>query len=126
MIEKQRVVFRADGNSEMGLGHIIRSSALADAIRANYYCILVTRCKIDTVLKEIQSVFVESAARVFWCLSDSGVQQDPKRFHRQLCAAADNRPVSFRLLCSDSKQKNFSRENLTPKLNRRILMRSEG
>src|SRR5687768_16776901 len=59
MIEKQRVVFRADGNSEMGLGHIIRSSALADAIRANYYCILVTRCKVDTVLKEIKSVFDE-------------------------------------------------------------------
>ena len=59
MIEKHRVVFRADGNSELGMGHIIRSSALADAIRANYYCILVTRCKVETVLEEIKSVFDE-------------------------------------------------------------------
>jgi UDP-2,4-diacetamido-2,4,6-trideoxy-beta-L-altropyranose hydrolase len=59
MTGQQRVVFRADGNSEMGLGHMIRSSALADAIGKNYHCILTTRCTVDSVLAEMKTVFKE-------------------------------------------------------------------
>jgi len=54
---KPNIIFRADGNSEMGLGHIIRSSALASAINENYSCTLVTRCDIPEILREMSSVF---------------------------------------------------------------------
>jgi len=52
-----KVFFRADGNEKMGLGHIIRSSALASMINNDYNCILATRCKISQVLKEVSYVY---------------------------------------------------------------------
>jgi UDP-2,4-diacetamido-2,4,6-trideoxy-beta-L-altropyranose hydrolase len=54
---KAQIVFRADGNSQMGLGHIIRSTALAAAIGDDYCCTLATRCKIPAILNEASSVF---------------------------------------------------------------------
>lgn len=46
------VFFRADGNVNMGLGHIVRSSALASAINDHFSTTLVTRCNIPNVLEE--------------------------------------------------------------------------
>ena len=61
MVHRQirHVTFRADGNSQIGLGHIIRSSALASAIKEDYSCTLLTRCTISEVLKEAADVFAE-------------------------------------------------------------------
>jgi UDP-2,4-diacetamido-2,4,6-trideoxy-beta-L-altropyranose hydrolase len=53
------IIFRADGNNKMGLGHIVRSSALAEILKDNYHCILATRCRLDPLLKEMRSVFAE-------------------------------------------------------------------
>ena len=38
-----KVIFRADGNSEIGLGHVIRSLALADMLKEEFECIFATR-----------------------------------------------------------------------------------
>ncbi|MFN2439858.1 MAG: UDP-2,4-diacetamido-2,4,6-trideoxy-beta-L-altropyranose hydrolase, partial [Chitinophagaceae bacterium] len=56
---KSTIFFRADGDSEMGLGHIIRSSAIASYVKDHYKCILLTRCKIHSVLHEARSIFSE-------------------------------------------------------------------
>lgn len=56
---KQRIFFRADGNSKMGLGHLVRSSALAQMISADYCCILATRCTIPDLLSDSRSIFDE-------------------------------------------------------------------
>ena len=53
----KRILFRADGNEKIGLGHIVRSSALAYVINKNYNCRLATRCKVPEVLKEASGVF---------------------------------------------------------------------
>ncbi len=54
-----RVYFRADGDSEMGLGHIVRCGALAEMINGDFDCILLTRCTIDAVIKEAKQIFSE-------------------------------------------------------------------
>jgi UDP-2,4-diacetamido-2,4,6-trideoxy-beta-L-altropyranose hydrolase len=54
---KPNIIFRADGNSEIGLGHMVRSSALASAINKNYCCTLATRCNIQEILRGMSNVF---------------------------------------------------------------------
>jgi UDP-2,4-diacetamido-2,4,6-trideoxy-beta-L-altropyranose hydrolase len=40
---KRRIIFRADGNSQIGLGHVIRSLALADLLRQDFLCAFIIR-----------------------------------------------------------------------------------
>jgi len=58
-INMSSIIFRADGNSKIGLGHLIRSSALAEMLKDQYDCVLATRCKLKPLLKELESVFKE-------------------------------------------------------------------
>jgi len=54
---KQTIFFRADGDSVIGLGHIVRSSAMAAYLKGHYKCILLTRCVIASVLEEVSYIF---------------------------------------------------------------------
>ena len=51
------IIFRADGNSEMGLGHIFRSMALARMLNDEYHCICATKCDIPVIVSQLQKVF---------------------------------------------------------------------
>jgi spore coat polysaccharide biosynthesis predicted glycosyltransferase SpsG len=42
MVNDRRVIFRADGNSEIGLGHVYRSLALAEILKRDFELIFVT------------------------------------------------------------------------------------
>ena len=53
------IIFRADANNAMGLGHLVRASALAEMLKDDYHCILATRCKMESLLKEISTAFIE-------------------------------------------------------------------
>lgn len=55
MKEKIRVIFRADGNTHIGLGHLVRCSALADAIGNEWEKILYTQCSIKDLLNSIKN-----------------------------------------------------------------------
>ncbi len=50
---KKNVFFRADGNSEIGLGHIVRSLALADMLKDDFNCMFATRFADQYVKDEI-------------------------------------------------------------------------
>lgn len=41
----EKIVFRADGNNKIGLGHIYRSLALAQILSKDFKCIFVTKCE---------------------------------------------------------------------------------
>lgn len=45
----QRIVFRADGNSEMGLGHVYRSLALGEMLREEFELVFLTTAPIQEV-----------------------------------------------------------------------------
>ena len=53
---KKRVVFRADGNLEVGYGHFIRTIGLAGLISKDFDCIYATQEPSDYQLKEIKKV----------------------------------------------------------------------
>jgi UDP-2,4-diacetamido-2,4,6-trideoxy-beta-L-altropyranose hydrolase len=38
-----RIIFRADGNSEMGLGHLVRTMALMEMLKESFHCVLWLR-----------------------------------------------------------------------------------
>ncbi|AKQ44785.1 hypothetical protein TH63_02735 [Rufibacter radiotolerans] len=59
MITKKKIFFRADGSSDIGLGHLVRSSALADMLKEKFDCVLATRCEIYTVIETLKSSFSE-------------------------------------------------------------------
>lgn len=53
---KTKVYIRADGNTEIGLGHVIRSLALADMLKDNFDCVFVTRYLSPYIEKEANAI----------------------------------------------------------------------
>lgn len=53
-MNKRKIIFRADGNSEIGLGHIIRSLALAEMLKDDFICEFATRFTNKFIQKEIE------------------------------------------------------------------------
>lgn len=48
-----KVIFRADGNSEIGLGHITRSLAIAEMLKNDFNCVFATRCPSLNIKRQI-------------------------------------------------------------------------
>jgi UDP-2,4-diacetamido-2,4,6-trideoxy-beta-L-altropyranose hydrolase len=55
-MSKPVIYFRADGNSKMGLGHVIRSLALAEMLSENFECRFIIRNPLPQLLLEIKKV----------------------------------------------------------------------
>lgn len=53
---KPLLIFRADGNASMGLGHIIRSLALADMLRENFNSHFLCRNPSDAIRQQILNI----------------------------------------------------------------------
>jgi len=51
-----KVIFRCDGNSEIGLGHITRSLALANMIKSDFECVFLCQNPSETLRKQITEV----------------------------------------------------------------------
>ncbi len=51
MTSNRRIIFRADGNSRIGLGHVVRSLALAAMLRDDFECVFAIQ-EPDETLKE--------------------------------------------------------------------------
>ena len=56
MVHKKKIYLRADGNSEIGLGHVIRSLALAEMLKEDFDCVLATRFLADYINMEARKV----------------------------------------------------------------------
>lgn len=52
-IPKRRIIFRADGNSRIGLGHVVRSLALANMLRDNFECVFAIQEPDDALKTQI-------------------------------------------------------------------------
>jgi UDP-2,4-diacetamido-2,4,6-trideoxy-beta-L-altropyranose hydrolase len=50
----RKIYFRADGNTNIGFGHVIRCMALADMLKDQFECIFVTRFLNKYILEEIE------------------------------------------------------------------------
>jgi len=59
MADKKKIIFRADGNSNIGLGHVIRSLALAEMLKDGFECIFATRFLTDYIHTEARKVCVD-------------------------------------------------------------------
>jgi len=53
-MQKKRIVFRADGNNKIGLGHMIRSLSLASILKDKFKCIFITQNPSDYLKEEIK------------------------------------------------------------------------
>ncbi len=53
---KPKIYIRADGNSEIGLGHVIRSLALAEMLKEDFFCIFATRFLTNYINTEASKV----------------------------------------------------------------------
>ncbi len=50
------MVFRADGNSRIGLGHVVRSLALAQMLEGEFSCVLAIQEPEESLLKQLREV----------------------------------------------------------------------
>jgi UDP-2,4-diacetamido-2,4,6-trideoxy-beta-L-altropyranose hydrolase len=50
------ILFRADGGSAIGLGHFIRTLALAEMLKDNFHCVFVTKSPSEYQINEISKV----------------------------------------------------------------------
>jgi UDP-2,4-diacetamido-2,4,6-trideoxy-beta-L-altropyranose hydrolase len=53
---KQRVIFRADGNSRIGLGHVTRSLALAQMLKQEFECLFAIQAPNAELSEQILSI----------------------------------------------------------------------
>lgn len=51
---KRKIFFRADGNSKMGLGHLIRSLALLEMLKEDFHCNFITRSIQEPIRAQIR------------------------------------------------------------------------
>jgi UDP-2,4-diacetamido-2,4,6-trideoxy-beta-L-altropyranose hydrolase len=56
---KRKIIFRADGGPTIGMGHFIRTLALAEMLKDDFYCIYATQSPTDYQINEIESVCQE-------------------------------------------------------------------
>jgi UDP-2,4-diacetamido-2,4,6-trideoxy-beta-L-altropyranose hydrolase len=56
MDHKRRVIFRADGNSRIGLGHVARSLALAHMLRGEFECVFAVQSPTKELKEQILQV----------------------------------------------------------------------
>jgi len=56
MTRKIRIIFRADGNSQVGLGHVMRSLALASMLRKEYECVFAIQTPSSELQEQIKQV----------------------------------------------------------------------
>ncbi len=59
MNKKGRIIFRADGDSSIGMGHFIRTLALAEMLKDDYYCVYATCAPSAYQINEIDRVCAE-------------------------------------------------------------------
>ncbi len=53
---KRTIIFRADGGPTIGMGHFIRTLALAEMLNDDFYCIYATQSPSDYQINEIEKV----------------------------------------------------------------------
>ena len=53
---RKRVIFRADGNSQIGLGHIVRCCALAEMLKGDFEIVFVTVSPSESVKQLVEGV----------------------------------------------------------------------
>ncbi len=53
---KTRILFRADGNSQIGLGHVVRSLALAELLREKFSCEFAIQNPSEALLVQLKTV----------------------------------------------------------------------
>jgi len=76
---KSRVFFRADGSSKIGLGHVIRSLALAEMIEGEFDCSFIIREPLQYLKNQIGKVcanIIELAETT--CYTEEAVQISEK------------------------------------------------
>ncbi|MHA6247650.1 UDP-2,4-diacetamido-2,4,6-trideoxy-beta-L-altropyranose hydrolase [Pontibacter sp. CAU 1760] len=56
MNNRQRIIFRADGNSQIGLGHVVRSLALAAMLRQDFECVFAIQAPSNELQEQIMAV----------------------------------------------------------------------
>lgn len=58
-MKRARILFRADGHQQMGLGHVVRSMALAEMLQDDYDILFATRTPIISLKDQIQALGVQ-------------------------------------------------------------------
>ena len=56
---KKKIIFRADGSSSIGLGHVYRLLALAEFLSEEHECIFVTRNPSDFIVRQFNSLSIK-------------------------------------------------------------------
>jgi UDP-2,4-diacetamido-2,4,6-trideoxy-beta-L-altropyranose hydrolase len=56
MIIKQKIIFRADGGSLIGMGHFMRTLALAEMLNGSFYCVYATQKPTEYQMAQIDKV----------------------------------------------------------------------
>lgn len=59
MKEQKRIIFRADGNAQIGLGHLTRSLALATLLQADFLCVFAAQAPSPDFLSMLEKAKIE-------------------------------------------------------------------
>lgn len=92
----RKIIFRADGGSIIGMGHFIRSLALAEMLNKDFYCIFATQKPTEFQRTEIEKV----------CFSRIDLPEDDSHFQIFLNKLEGNEIVVLDNYYFDTKYQN--------------------
>lgn len=78
---KRKVIFRTDGNSMIGLGHVVRCCALADMIRENFDCYFSIRNPSAAIKQQV----LEYASGIEVLDENISFEDEAELWTKQLC-----------------------------------------
>ena len=55
-MDKRTIIFRADGSESIGMGHFVRTLALAEMLNENFHCVYATQTPSQYQINEIEKV----------------------------------------------------------------------
>jgi len=58
-MSKRKVILRADGNQKIGMGHFVRTLALGEMLKNDFYCVYATQKPTDYQKREVNDVCKE-------------------------------------------------------------------
>ena len=72
-----QILFRADGNSSIGLGHVVRSLALAQMLQPRFTCIFAIRNPTQAIAQQIR----EAGCEVFDLTASINLETEARNLH---------------------------------------------
>ena len=105
---RKKILFRADGNNNIGLGHLYRLFALAEIYKSNYDVIFLT--KEDSTLQVIPEGYIVKKIPINITINEEPIwlKKNGCPYDKKMCIRECHKdPIVYEWLCNNLEDQEF-------------------